>query len=873
MVGRAALAAILTCSFLSPLAMQAAKATVPFSTLNGEPLGFLIKDGDSTIWGAHSGQDLPIYRQTPVGWDEVRSDAKANRCAKIVVGSDGKLYALLIDDGSQTAIVVRYTKDGATTIGSFQFKEAPTQLLVDADGTAWVTGQSREIRHVLGGGKPDVTYNIPSSEIIQQMGMPVGDNIQTVVPIRDGKGRIWFYSKFGSDTWLPALKELIIWNGRAFNYMSHLLGAPEDKIQSLSFKDKSHFWVIYPTGGLGVIDTDSLNVSRVAGPNGLPMRNIRQIEPDRADWVVVTDPNVPPGSPTGILWRLNVGGKAHNGKLENTDANTPHWSKVIDGLQTAGWYTADGPMPIFSTAAGTWIAVTGTGIWWSPRNGTKPALLDWRRGFHLAGVSTIFELNDHRVIAAQSYRQPVILPESLPPLLPPSSLNFKEEKLRMTTTALQPDSRAHLWGLLLNGSTGLDEWDGAKWISHPLPPKLDRSNILTVAADNSDRIWCFLAPSTPVAIYDQHKGLWESYANLKSAVDAHRREPGFAFRPEWTEAPKILGNKIAAYWDAITYFDGETWHSWQQQNISKTEYVDVMPYFNASGQLSLRGNDHAWTWDGKSWQVSKLPEANAPDQREALRVRVTSELQQIGFSFGNSGDLMNPTAGPHGDWFFVDYQLYHYLDGMARAQFTENQANPYLQWAVIDAVREDAGGRIWLGTYAAASYRFIRLLPPVTKPITLKVTSQTQDTVTINIGGGDKSLLYEWQMDDSPATISGDRSRRFANAIPGGHTISVTPLTSRLIPAATANKLQWTSTIAPHDQIANLILQLGTGTDQDKTSAADTLAQYGNAAVAPLNTARVSATENEQWWIDAILQKIGEQSSLSSTNTKPEVVK
>jgi len=122
------------------------------------------------------------------------------------------------------------------------------------------------------------------------------------------------------------------------------------------------------------------------------------------------------------------------------------------------------------------------------------------------------------------------VPSSVPDSTTQGNKDFEEAFVENTVGGLNPDSRSHLWGLLHNSSGMLDEWDGTRWIAHPLPPGLISDNIESITSDNADRIWCMQRPNSEVGIYNQITKKWEMYTDWEHAKEIYTREPGFSLR-------------------------------------------------------------------------------------------------------------------------------------------------------------------------------------------------------------------------------------------------------------------------------------------------------------------------------------------------------
>ena len=804
----------------------------------------MVKDGSGVIWGAASAQDFPVYRLTATGWSAVQSPKDFNRCTRLTTAPDGSVYGLLVNDSARLCAVVQYTPGGAKTLGTFPSHDNLTELLIGRDGTAWVTGSSREIRHVFGHGRPDATYTIPAnafdSELVVQdpaaVTRPVGSSM-------DGQGRIWFFSKPGEQPWLPSMHGVIVYNGETYTRITSIFGAPNDPIEALVPQDTNHFWALYPDNGLRRIDSINYSAERVAEPSPGAFQHPRQIARDGADWLLMTLSNRRAPQAQRTLWML------HQGQVKSGNSA---WTKLADGFEiSATWPVASVPAAVTDT--GTWIGDGTLGVWWFDRHTGKSQLVDWRRGFPLPGVSSLVKMPDGRVVAAQGNSVPVILPSVPPPAIPTPDIH--EHALANLQTGLQADGAGHLWGRRQSGRDTLDEWDGLRWIAHPFPAKMKQDLLTAILPDTSGRIWCIQQQHNGTALYDAKSGNWSLYDDLPAALVAHKDEQGFGFRTDWQFAPRIRNGRIAAYEFGPMYYDGQAWKAWQPQDITSSEYVNGMPYFNPHGDLAMRGWQHEWIWDGKTWGRGAAINSYTPGAEERIRLRLVSLLEALGWPPSSSGQVTGAIEGAGGIWFFLDRTLYTYRSGVVRPLFTNATPNPFLQAPYLQQVRIDALGHIWLGSQRDNGLRYLELTTPNHQPFSLSLTTKSEDSVAATITG-DKAAMHEWRIDSEPGVITTDPTRAFTNLPPGEHLVTAQPLTDHLLPIGPPMTMSWQSTVTAGDQMRRLIATLTTGTDAERSEAVNALARYGERATPDLTTARNGASAGGRWWIDTALQEI-----------------
>ena len=307
-------------------------------------------------------------------------------------------------------------------------------------------------------------------------------------------------------------------------------------------------------------------------------------------------------------------------------------------------------------------------------------------------------------------------------------------------------------------------------------------------------------------------------------------------------------------WYHVHLFDGRTWHEWEAGQIvgEKDAGVTDQPFFNKAGNPSLTWGRATWEWTAEKGWHSIAFEAG-PDN--------ISQQDQPAAPPGSPVPHPDSLAldGPDAAWLTYHRQLYKVAFGLSAPHFASGTAHPFLDGRNLTGVLHDNQSNTFLRT-AIAGYSEHILLPAAPPPDThVSVTPMAPDTVRVELttrAAGPH--WFVWRLDGGAWSTAAHTGTATLDFLPGGpHQIEARTLDARLnyetVPAYAAFVIE----ADPAKQVAALIETLKRGDDNVREAAVTRLRRFPTLAPPALQAARVGATEDQRWWIDAALQQFG----------------
>jgi hypothetical protein len=730
----------------------------------------------------------------------------------------------------------------------------------------------------------------------------------------DGQGRIWFFSDVwsnGGNSYM--LRGVLVWDGRRFTHHRtlaglHLDGLPAKPcgINTLAVKDANHLWLALSDRGLYELDTRILKARHIVEPAPKAFQYIQQITAVGRDWYVVSgsrwgdDAAYDESVRTGNLWLLRGG----------------RWRLLHSGLDKAGDELWNGPQmtprPFLDTTQGLWVGAFGGSAWFLPhpqpdsrpklqpdsqlnfRSASPSVAVDWRRGLQFHSVDRFFAVGNGRVLA-HSLQGSALITDT-------RALLARKGSSQVTTfrtyCGLVQDRSGHLWGALSLKGKALCEWDGQRWIRHPIPPDYDLANAGEHSVDRSGRIWILPdARNGQTAIYDPNRKSWQVFASYRIALQAQLRRIGkriVALAPPSfdrvetrggrnpTQTPDFSADGRICYRNVsgkLCYFDGKLWHQWTRQQVTKdltitASYADRAPFFDRRGRLCINFDDKTWKWSGAGGWKSYEEEA---DPRPAAHDNDPTEVAApAGTVFSDTGDNSHPASpdsiirdGKGFVWIVWRSQLYKTLPGLQATQFAAKENHPFIDGRFFNQVFVDNKGNTFFNTaYGFVEYVMISASPPPNTKI--KITPRAVDAFTFNFSSNDSSPVssdpsvgarprqwFKWRVDNEPWSQPQTTSQVRLDALPGGkHTLEAAVINNRLSTDPTPARVVFLVKIDPAKQVAAFITKLSSPDYSRREAAVTGLAKQPKRALPALKAVRARASENTRWWIDAAIQQI-----------------
>ncbi len=388
-----------------------------------------------------------------------------------------------------------------------------------------------------------------------------------------------------------------------------------------------------------------------------------------------------------------------------------------------------------------------------------------------------------------------------------------------------------------------------------------------LAVDPLGRPWLLPDDTTQRAIlYDLRKPLWQSFKTLELAYEIHMRQhPGFKLEADWL-SPQYSGDGRIAFShprERLHYFDGQVWSSTDKLLTVPDGRAEIRPFFNRNGRLAwnYRSNSGMVTreyskeggWQDGAYEDNPndpngRSEHNPPLPRGAVSGTPRSQTQ----------DRLGST------WFVMDHQLYRALPGVCVPIFQEGEPNPFVDNRSLDQAFIAPNGEIFLSTARYDRGEYLQLQfdapPPDTKA---RVAAATAGSAEIDVESSiPEGAWFRWRLGSGNWSDPVQDRRISLKGIPSGqHRCEIVALDQWLRADPTPATIQIENKIPETARLRELIRELGHPDFEKREAAVRTLANNPQTALPALKAARVAATEENIWWIDAAIQEAEKQHS------------
>jgi hypothetical protein len=825
------------------------------------------QDDDGVVWAVGFGFAGGVYR-----WE-------GNHWARAAVQSEGS-FALGIWKGPDGGVVVAWQQmPGGVTLMGYRGDQSKLLGVLSVQAPAprvfstprvfpappdslWITINDGRIYRLGQDGHIKLAYTFPPGELstyIHPPGRPA--MYPPLQATSDGQGRTWFWVDSGwrYPNWRP-LEGFLIYDGHSFVYHRAITGLPDATVSFLGMADEKHLLAGILRNGLYSIDTVKLEAHRIPEPEPGAFERITKIFQIGKDVYVVAYPFSEPVAETAshrlssVLWRLRKGG----------------WQKTLTGIDDIPDAAIASSRPWLATPEGLWLGSGGTGLWLIPSRSRVPQLVNWQQGFPLDSVNRLYALGDGRMLAVsfQPSRSVAFNTNSmLQPARPP-----KDVQVLNTFTSLQPDQQFRMWGILTLGDRALDEWDGEKWVAHPLPESVNPVFINGVDADSEGRIWLFPGcVQRAVGVFDPRSGSWAPYPSYQFALETQGSHPvrfvnatQDGFQPVYGPDSKIV---FMGACGGVNYFDGNMWRlwNWSQMPGSPVYPFDGPAFFDQNGRLAVNIHHETWELEPRAgWHVIPY----APHSGHLLRWFAPSPplAPPAGCSVTQSTSLTRDRLGR--SWWTWQGNVYEGVVGLCRPVFNSDEPEPFIDGRLLRRVLIDGRGNVFLETLLANNRlgEYVIWSPPGPSPhTTMRLTQTAPDAVRVTFSStASGKPLFTWRVDGGVWGTPQEQDSALIRFLSGGkHQIEAVSIDSDLrmdpIPASASVYIG----IKPQQQIEVLIARLARATDDDQREVTVEALERQPAALAlpALREARAKADATERWWIDAAIQQL-EQNSL-----------
>ncbi len=458
-------------------------------------------------------------------------------------------------------------------------------------------------------------------------------------------------------------------------------------VTTLGVWDKNHLAAGTFGSGLFTINTTTFAARHFPEPEPGAFFFVRKIFTAAGDHYVLTlGPNprfrVRPefrALLTDALWRF------HDGQWKEVVANVGN----TDGVGLA-------------TPRGFWLAKSESGLLFAPLN-RPPKRVDWRQGVPFGRVSRLFRLPDGNVLA---YGR--VFESRTAEFRPASVLRRRSPHLRLSVlhplTKIEPGPNHNLWGLLPGRVLG--EWDGSRWINHPLPEVIKVSRISGLDVDTRGRVWLFPDCNLgPMGFYNPAADRWSVFLSYRTALSQRSHHVQFLHpaddrtRPIYGPDSQIVF--VGVCW-GVNYFDGSVWRLFQGRDAPPNRDISIPPFFGSSGHLALDVQKTTWEWTPQTgWDptagkppanyIALLPNPFAPPLAPPVGCESPPPSSLVKDFLGRS-------------WWVADDALYEGVAGHCRTILSASVRQPFIDGRKLVAAKIDLRGNAFLETTGPSSY-------------------------------------------------------------------------------------------------------------------------------------------------------------------------
>lgn len=820
------------------------------------------QDGGGKAWaitGPEQSGQLSVWGKNK--WEAASTPAEVIGATPFVLGrgTDGSVLCVWRSNAAGINILTRHkgAQSNVTarfTVPSLSFQ---MQLFPDDQGNIWCTYEG-EIHRIFPEAEQQIRYSIKRDQLHSY-----GRDSQMQSPLLaapDGQGRLWFWSAtLAGGINIGALRGILIEQSGQFVHHPTLQGIPDQKYTVVDKLDDHRMWVGVLKDGLYEVDIRTLAGKRVPDPAPGAFGYVQRVFRAGDDWYVVAGefwkpvPEAEGNGRSGSLWRLRDG----------------RWTRIINGIDDRGDYAQNPFRPWFQAEEGLYLGAYGSGPWVVASDGSEPEHLDWRYGVQLADVQRLFRLNE-RMVMIVAFGRGTLAANIEDILIRPASV-ARVRTLKPLHPLMQ-DAKGRIWGVLYSGSHSLSEWDGEKWLEHPLPAETDAARVDHISVDSRARIW--LMPdsdrSQPAAIFDPGTNRWEQFSSYNGALQAQLGTAGFRLANDEYMVPSFSSDGRICFrdlWSKVNYFDGKTWRKWGREQIRGDDsfVIDGPPFFDRASLLAVNINAQTWHFseDG-GWQATAYQKGFA--DRRPMQPPAPVPVP-AGCPFTAADSILRQSDTVY--WMTWHDQLYKAIAGLCLPQFEAAEYHPFMDgrhllndaaWIGAGKPLTDARGNVFLPTATMnSSPVYVQISAKSALPDTrVKIDRVSADSVRLKFSttAAGRSWFI-WRLDGGPWSPPDANAGALVQWVPGGrHRIEAVAIDSNLQMDPSPASVEFEIRVDPARQIAAMILALDSPDESRRESAVVGLSRQPELALPALRKARPSASDKLRWWIDAAIQRI-----------------
>ena len=804
-------------------------------------------DGSGVLWVFSRANAGEVYRFDGKRW-ETQSTALPKHGSPVPAAaatlSDGAVVCLWRLDGQRFAAVRYAGKESrwlGTGEGKLPFSGLKSRPLADEHGQLWVADTFSRIYRVNAEGV-SVAHAVVPAELVRPR-----PEYNAMRATEDGQGRIWVWSDAEFSNYANLRGVLVLDGDKAETRDPCATLAKGTRVSALARADENHLWMAVEKDGIYRVDTASLALERLPDPSPKALDAVAELFVHGGDLYAVQKTSWY----VEVLWRWREG----------------RWEEVLPVLdsQRDPW----NPRPWLPVEQELLVGTyDSAGPWFIPQEG-PPVRCSWRTGFPLQDVHTILRLPDSTFFVlgrgSQVYHSPLALP--------PVEGNDRRTVTLDTDKGWVVDATGRPWTMERPSPRVLREWNGETWVEHPVPKGADETtppafalnHVPDFRADQEGRLWVFPFAGYKLHVFDTRSHQWSEFPDLSDALAALRgTEPAhFIAADEFIHGPQYSpdGGRIAyrAQLHELAYYDGTDWQRITREQITGKKGASAVgpPWFDKDGKLcvNLRPETSWRRDDAGKW--AQIPfESHFP-----------TDIWSEGASSTPRPDPPEGSVTSHPDsivtdnlgtaWFTLGQDLYRCVPGRCVKVFGPNEASPFLVKRLLRQVFVDVRGNAFVQTASARLEAF--MIVPHHAPPHVEIAVEPVGTDAVRAQLHTDSTLpvqYRWRLDAGSWQITENAELPLEGLGNGEHTLSVSATDTDLQMEAGPAVARFKIDVDPGRQIAELIGRLADPDDEQRKVAVEALARQPERAEPALKKARGTATGDQQWWIDAALEKI-----------------
>lgn len=856
----------------------AAQASSPGREPSQRSIIDISAEADGTSWGVINSAESKAVTLRDGRWQEASIDALPLGFTPLMLRplADGSVAGLWYDyRNPEEHCLTRHHNGRGRIWAKFRARLRQPFMLALADGGVLITEAGRKVIRLAKDHPAPVIHELPKDAFIEPKRNDDGtlsDSFSPICSVQDARGTVWL--------WSPSMRETPwLWRLSGYGTLDdddtlHLRTIPPMKKNLAMPVSLIAPWkdgrVVIALAGAGLFDYDAETdrlIAFQATDNAL--NYVERVFFAAGAWHIIATPqptdtevsvsktfssqielkttrHYDPARRTTVIFRL-----------EDKAINPLTWK--LDVEPVFGWVDR----PFVETTSGLWICSAGGGLMFFPSGKKQTAVRhDWRTGLPLKNPKALVKGTGDQIIALDpATRQSCIVP----PIAVPKTTNAPRVSLANTQSLLVEDAAGGIWGRLDDGEFHV--WKNERWAKVEVPADVKRMSGNVFLPDSAGQAWLIpLEGNGASAVCELRSGIWQVFTTLTAALEQsmkpgarlHLRDFPSLVPVASAAAPRQIG--FLQKDGSINVFFGR-WREWNLHDFAGEDArVTGVPEFDAKGRFTLPIQDQWWMLgDNGVWTKA----ARSADQYGRTYRSENNEAPR-GWT---RGAVRSVATDRHGVAWVMDdrNKLWKAVPGCSVPVLQTGELNPIAGGGAIYEVMSDLHGNAFVRLefgWSGGSHLAVRARLPLARS-EATVARIAGDSVLVTLGAKDRgSAWHRWRLDGGEwSDASASREVKLSGVTPGEHKLEVLAYNADLTPAPASNVLKVTVTALADDEIVEAVRSFE-GNDLDASErAARRLRSQGTKILPFLRKQLETANDRTRWWIEAVIQQIGDTST------------